>query len=63
METKNLEEMTKEELIELVGSLTKELEKAKSDLALYQKWKEEEKEARMLAEKKILAGKAFFEVL
>lgn len=63
METKNLEEMTKEELIELVGSLNEELEKAKSDITLYRNWAKREEDARTLAEKKILAGKAFFEVL
>lgn len=63
METKKLEGMTKEELIELVGTLSKELEKSKSDVALYKNWSKREEEARILAEKKILAGKAFFEVL
>lgn len=63
METKKLEGMTKEELIELVGTLNKELEKSKSDVTLYRNWSKREEEARILAEKKILAAKAFFEVI
>lgn len=63
METKGIEEMTKDELIDLVGSLNKELEGTKRDLKLYKGWKEEESTARILAEKKIVAAKAFFEVV
>lgn len=63
METKKLEGMTKEELIELVGTLSKELEKSKSDVTLYRDWSKRDEEARILAEKKILAAKAFFEVV
>lgn len=63
METKGIEEMTKDELIELVGSLSKELEGAKKDIELYRGWKNREEEARILAEKKIIAAKAFFEVV
>ena len=35
METKGIEEMTREELIELVSSLNKDLESTKKDLELY----------------------------
>lgn len=63
METKGIEEMTREELIELVSSLNKELEGTKEDLELYKGWKSREEEARILAEKKIVAAKAFFEVV
>lgn len=63
METKGIEEMTREELVELVGSLSKELEGTKKDLELYKGWKDREGEARILAEKKIMAAKAFFEVV
>lgn len=63
METKGIEEMTREELIELVGSLNKELEGMKEDIELYKGWKNREEEARILAEKKIVAAKAFFEVV
>lgn len=63
METKGIEEMTREELIELVGSLNKELDGTKRDLELYKGWKNREEEARILAEKKIIAAKAFFEVV
>lgn len=63
METKNLEEMTKEELIELVGSLNRELQETKQRLDTIGKWRQEETEARNLLEKKIIAAKAFVEVL
>ena len=63
METKGIEEMTREELIELVSSLNKELEGMKRDLELYKGWKNEEETGRILAEKKLLAAKAFFEVV
>lgn len=63
METKGIEEMTREELIELVSSLNKELEGTNKDLELYKGWKNQEEEARILAEKKIVAAKAFFEVV
>ena len=39
METKGIEEMTREELIELVSSLNKDLESTKKDLELYKDWK------------------------
>ena len=55
--------MTKEELIDLVDSLNKELDGAKKDLDLYRAWKDREESARILAEKKLLAAKAFFEVV
>ena len=63
METKGIEEMTKDELIELVSSLNKELEGAKKDLELYWDWKNREEAAKVLAEKKMLAIKAFLEVV
>lgn len=63
METKGIEQMTKEELTELVGSLNNELEGTKRDLELYKDWKNREEKARILAEKKIIAAKAFFEVV
>ena len=63
METKGIEEMTKDELIELVSSLNKELEGAKKDLELYRDWKNREETGRILAEKKILVIKALFEVV
>ena len=63
METKGIEEMTKEELIDLVDSLNKELDGAKKDLDLYRAWKHREESARILAEKKLFAAKALFEVV
>ena len=39
MDTKGIEEMTREELIELVSSLNKDLESTKKDLELYKDWK------------------------
>lgn len=63
METKGIEEMTKDELIELVSSLNKELEGTKKDLELYRDWKNREETGRILAEKKISVIKAFFEVV
>lgn len=63
METKNLEEMTKEELIELVGSLNRELQETKQRLDATDRWRQEETEVRNLLEKKITAAKAFVEVL
>lgn len=63
METKGIEEMTREELIELVGSLNKELEGTKRDLELYRDWKNREETSRILAEKKISVIKALFEVV
>ena len=43
METKGIEEMTREELIELVSSLNKDLESTKKDLELYKIGKIEKK--------------------
>ena len=63
METKNLEEMTREELVELVYSLNKEIEGPQKDLDVYKGWKNREEDARILAEKKLAAAKAFFEVV
>lgn len=63
METKGIEEMTKDELVELVSSLNKELEGTKKDLELYKDWKNREEAAKVLAEKKMLAIKAFLEVV
>lgn len=63
MKTKGIEEMTKDELIELVSSLNKELEGTKKDLELYKDWKNREEAAKVLAEKKMLAIKAFLEVV
>ena len=64
METKGIEEMTREELIELVSSLNKDLESTKKDLELYKDWKNREEAAKVLAEKKNgLAIKAFLEVV
>ena len=57
METKGIEEMTREELIELVSSLNKDLESTKKDLELYKDWKNREEAA------KVLAIKAFLEVV
>ena len=42
IETKGIEEMTREELIELVSSLNKDLESTKKDLELYKDWKNRE---------------------
>ena len=50
METKGIEEMTREELIELVSSLNKDLESTKKDLELYKDWKNREEAAKVLAE-------------
>jgi predicted house-cleaning noncanonical NTP pyrophosphatase (MazG superfamily) len=61
METKGIEEMTR--LIELVSSLNKDLESTKKDLELYKDWKNREEAAKVLAEKKMLAIKAFLEVV
>lgn len=55
--------MTREELIELVCSLNRDLEKAKKDARLYQEWKDQEAAAKVIAEKKIAAAKAFWEVM
>ena len=63
METKGIEEMTKDELIELVSSLNKELEGTKKDLELYRDWKNREETGRILAEKKISVITALFEVV
>lgn len=63
METKGIEEMTREELIDLVCSLNRDLEKAKKDTRLYQEWKDQEEASRIVAEKKIAAAKAFWEVV
>ena len=63
METKNLEEMTKEELMELVNTLNKELEETKRKLAQTEEAWNRTIEARELLEKKILAGKAFWEIM
>ena len=48
METKGIEEMTREELIELVSSLNKDLESTKKDLELYKDWKNREEAAKVL---------------
>lgn len=63
MEAKGIEQMTKEELIDLVGSLNKELESTKKDLALYRDWKNKEEKERAVAENKIKAMKLVMEVL
>lgn len=63
METKGIEEMAKDELIELVSSLNKELEGTKKDLEVYREWKNREEAGRVLAEKKISVIKAFLEVV
>ena len=63
METKGIEEMTREELIELVSSLNKDLESTKKDLELYKDWKNREEAAKVLAENEMLAIKAFLEVV
>lgn len=47
METKGIEEMTREELIELVSSLNKDLESTKKDLELYKDWKNREEAAKV----------------
>lgn len=62
METKGIEEMTKDELIELVSSLNKELEGTKKDLEFYKDWKNREEAARMLAEKRLSVIKGFIEI-
>lgn len=63
IQTQGIEEMTRDELIELVGSLTKEVAKAKEAAKMYQNWKDEAEAARTLAEKKLSAAKALFEVM
>ena len=63
METKNLEEMTREELVELVYSHNKQIEGLQKDHDVYKGWKNREEDARILAEKKLAAAKAFFEVV
>lgn len=55
--------MTREELVEQAASLNKELEEARKELAFYKDWKDRETAAHVLAEKKLLAAKAFFEVV
>ena len=55
--------MTREELVELVYSLNKEIEGLQKDLDVYKGWKNREEDARILAEKKLAAAKAFFEVV
>ena len=64
METKGIEEMTREELIELVSSLNKDLEKYKKRTSNFIKiGKIEKKASQSVAEKKMLAIKAFLEVV
>lgn len=63
METKGIEEMTIEELIDTVHSLSKELSETKEELAQTQKWWDATIVGRELLEKKIAAAKAFWEVM
>lgn len=63
IQTQGIEEMTREELIELVGYLNKELVEAQKDVKIFQDWKDEAEAARALAEKKLSAAKVFFEVM
>lgn len=63
METKGIEEMTREELIDTVHSLSKELSETKEELAQTQKWWNAAVVDRKLLEKKIAAAKLFMEVL
>lgn len=63
METKGIEQMTKEELINLIDSLNKELETSKKDVLLYRDWKNKEEKERAIAENKIKAIKLVMEVL
>ena len=39
------------------------LEEARKELAFYKDWKDREADARKIAEKKLVAAKAFFEVV
>jgi len=63
METKGIEEMTREELIELVASINKELEETKKSLEFNREWEREARGAKELAEKKLSVIKAFLEVV
>lgn len=63
METKNLEEMTKEELMELVNTLNKELEETKQELVQTKESRDLIVKDWDLLRKKILAGKAFWEIM
>ena len=63
METKGIEEMTREELIGLVGTLSEELKETKQQLDQTKGAWLEAVEKRNLVEKKIAATKAFAEVL
>lgn len=63
METKNLEEMTKEELTELVNTLNKELEETKEKLVQTEESRSLIVKDWDLLRKKILAGKAFWEIM
>lgn len=63
MKTKGIEEMSREELIELVNSLQAELEKEKKDSAMYRECWKDLRESCLKAEQKIKAMKAFVAVL
>lgn len=63
METKGIEEMTREELIDLVNSLNKGLNETQQELAQTKRWWEATIADQKLLEKKIIAAKAFMDVL
>lgn len=63
METKGIEEMTREELIEFATSLNKELKETKEQLIQTEAWWNAAIVSRELLEKKIAAAKAFWEVM
>lgn len=63
METKGLEQMTKEELIGMVGSLDKELKDATVSLNLYKGMFSDEREKTILLQDKINAFKHLAKVI
>lgn len=63
METKGIESMTREELIEFATSLNKEFEKSKKDKETYLEWWKNEKNTRTKLEEKIQAFKMFASVI
>lgn len=63
IQTKGVEEMTREELIELVSSLNKELESVKQERKQYENWWGEEVKRAAKLKEKIDAIKAFVAIL
>lgn len=63
MESKGIEEMTREELINLISSLDKGLNDANKDLDLFKEWFNDEKEKNELLQAKINALKSFAKVI